>query len=128
MIREKAIRKVCRELGDKPFKWGDMDCCQIARHIYIAIHGNDPATHLQYDSEESALEIISKHGGLAGLMTSILGHSVEVAETQIADILRLDLPHVGEIIGIRVGDGALVPVSTGLHKADLRHAIEGWRI
>lgn len=128
MTREQAVREVCRSLGEKPFKWGDMDCCQIARHIYIAVNGNDPATHLQYDSEESALGIISRHGGLAGLMTSILGPSVAVAETQIADILRLDLPHVGEIIGIRVGDGALVPVSRGLHKADLRHAIEGWRI
>lgn len=115
-------------LGDEPFEWGSMDCCQIPRQLYILLHGEDPASHLQYDSEASALEIMNQYGGLRGLLTSILGDPVRVEETQTADVLRLKLPHVGEIIGIKVPDGALVPVSRGLHKAQLRHAIEGWRI
>jgi hypothetical protein len=122
------VREISMTLGDEAFEWGSMDCCQIARHLYILLHGEDPASHLQYDSEASALEIINQHGDLRGLLTSILGQPIEVSETQTADVLRLKLPHVGEIIGIRVPDGALVPVSRGFHKAQLRHAIEGWRI
>ena len=58
----------------------------------------------------------------------ILGESIDPNETSTADVLLLKLPGVGEIAGVRVPDGALVPLKVGLYRAPLRYALEGWRI
>jgi hypothetical protein len=126
--REEAVRSVTRAFGDQPFAWGRLDCCQLARAVFEAFRGIDPAPELAYSSQEEAEAIMARHGGLVGLLSHILGPSVSVEQTSTADVLLLKLPGVGEIAGVRVPDGALVPLKVGLYRAPLRYALEGWRI
>lgn len=126
--REEAVRSVTRAFGDEPFAWGRLDCCQLARAVFEALRGYDPAPGLVYDTQEEAESIMTRHGGLAGLLGHILGPPVPVDQTSTADVLLLKLPGVGEIAGVRVPDGALVPLKVGLYRAPLRYALEGWRI
>lgn len=128
MTREEAVRSVARALGDQPFTWGAMDCCQLARAVYAAYRGRDPAPGMEYASKDEAEALVARHGGLAGLLTHILGEPIDPNETSTADVLLLKLPGVGEIAGVRVPDGALVPLKVGLYRAPLRYALEGWRI
>ena len=126
--REEAVRSVTRAFGDEPFAWGRLDCCQLARAVFEALRGYDPAPGLVYSTQEEAESIMTRHGGLAGLLGHILGPSVPVEQTSTADVLLLKLPGVGEFAGVRVPDGALVPLKVGLYRAPLRYALEGWRI
>lgn len=126
--REEAVRSVTRAFGDEPFAWGRLDCCQLARAVFEALRGYDPAPGLVYSTQEEAESIMTRHGGLTGLLSHILGASVPVDQTSTADVLLLKLPGVGEIAGVRVPDGALVPLKVGLYRAPLRYALEGWRI
>jgi hypothetical protein len=126
--REEAVRSVTRAFGDQPFAWGRLDCCQLARAVFEALRGYDPAPGLIYTTKEEADTLIEAYGGLAGLFTYILGEPVDPNETSTADVLLLKLPGVGEIAGVRVPDGALVPLKVGLYRAPLRYALEGWRI
>lgn len=128
MTREEAVRSVTKAFGDRPFSWGALDCCQLARAVYKAYRGSDPAIGLDYSSEEEAESIIASHGGLDGLIGSILGDSIEPNAASTADILLLNLPKVGEIIGVKVPGGALVPLKVGLFKAPMNYALKGWRI
>ena len=126
--REEAVRSVTRAFGDEPFAWGRLDCCQLARAVFEALRGYDPAPGLDYSTQEEAEAIMTRHGGLMGLLSHILGPPVPIDQTSTADVLLLKLPGVGEITGVRVPDGALVPLKVGLYRAPLRYALEGWRI
>jgi len=126
--REEAVRSVTRAFGDQPFAWGRLDCCQLARAVFEAFRGIDPAPELAYSSQEEAEAIMARHGGLRGLLSHILGDPCSVDETSTADVLLLKLPGIGELAGVRASDGALVPLKVGLYKAPLRYALEGWRI
>lgn len=128
MTREEAVRSVTKALGEKRFEWGLMDCCQIARAVYIAYRGHDPAPGFSYTSKEKAEEIMANYGGLRGLLSHILGESTHVDNTSTADVLLLKLPGIGEFAGVRVPDGALAPLRVGLYKVPLSYALEGWRI
>ena len=128
MTREEAVRSVSRAFGGEPFAWGRLDCCQLARAVFEAVRGRDPAPELTYSSKDEAEALMARHGGLGGLLTYILGDPCPVDETSTADVLLLKLPGVGEIAGVRVPDGALVPLKVGLYRAPLRYALEGWRI
>ena len=128
MTREEAVRSVTRAFGDQPFAWGRLDCCQLARAVFAAYRGRDPAPGMDYASKDEAEALMARHGGLAGLLTYILGDPCPVNETSTADVLLLKLPGVGELAGVRAGDGALVPIKVGLYRAPLRYALEGWRI
>jgi len=128
VTRYEAVRHVTREWGNAHFSYGLFDCCQFAKDVFKAYRGFDPAPALQYESEEEALEIINDYGGLESLLTHILGSPVSASETRTADVLLLKLPNVGEIAGVRVPDGALVPLKVGLYRAPLRYALQGWRI
>jgi len=79
-------------------------------------------------NEREAIQIIAEAGGLSELMTYVFGNPVKADDAEVGDALKLKLPKTGEVMGVRVPDGALVPVMRGLLKVDLRYAIEGWRI
>lgn len=128
MTRYQAVKAAVRKFEDSPFSYGSFDCCELVREVVKQYRGEDPAPDLAYVNEREAHYIIAEAGGLSELMTHVFGESVDVEDTETADAVKLRLPKVGEIMGVRVPDGVLVPVMRGLIKANLRYAIEGWRI
>lgn len=128
MNRERAVRAVVQRFGNHPFQYGSFDCCELVRQTHYFLRGKDPAPHLQYEDELGANIIIDAHGGLSGLMTTLFGESVNVEATETADPVLIVMPAFGDIMGIRVPNGALVPLKAGLHKVPIKYAVEGWRI
>jgi len=128
MTKYEAVKAAVRKFEDAPFEYGDFDCCEFVREVATLYRGADPAPELIYMNEREALFLIEEAGGLSELMTYVFGNPISVEDTETGDALKLKLPKTGEIMGVRVPDGALVPVMRGLHKAPLRYALEGWRI
>lgn len=128
MTRHEAVRAAVKAYQDAPFDYGTFDCCEFVRQVAIQYRGEDPAPSLSYKDEEGAQRIIEEHGGLSGLMTFVFGDPIEPDDAQVADAVLLRLPKTGPVMGVKVADGALVPVKLGLWKVPLRYALEGWRI
>ena len=128
MTRYEAVKAAVRKFEDTPFEYGGFDCCEFVREVATLYRGADPAPELVYMNEREALFLIEEAGGISELMTYVFGDAVSVEDTETGDALKLKLPKTGEVMGVRVPDGALVPVMRGLLRADLRYALEGWRI
>lgn len=128
MTRYDAVKAAIRKFDNAPFTYGNFDCCEFVREVATVYRGADPAPELVYMDEMEANDLIANFGGLSPLMTYVFGDPIEPEDTNVGDALKLKLPKVGDIMGIRVPDGALVPVMRGLHKVPLRYALEGWRI
>lgn len=128
MTRFDAVKTAVRKFEDSPFQYGAFDCCEFVREVATIYRGQDPAPDLVYVSEREAMQIIAEAGGLSELMTYIFGPAVSPKDTEIGDALKVKLPKTDDVMGVRVPDGALVPVMRGLMKVDLRYALEGWRI
>lgn len=58
-----------------PFEYGKTDCCQFVADCIEAVEPlyGDLAAPFRYGSKREAAAILRKHGGLEGLVTSILG-------------------------------------------------------
>jgi len=128
MTRYEAVRTAVRKFEDAPFDYGAFDCCEFVREVATLYRGADPAPELIYMNEAEAEYLIADFGGLSSLMTYVFGDPISAEDTEVGDALKLKLPKTGEIMGVRVPDGALVPVMRGLLKVNLRYASEGWRI
>ena len=128
MTKYEAVKAAVRKFEDAPFEYGDFDCCEFVREVATLYRGADPAPELVYMNEREALFLIEEAGGISELMTYVFGDCVPVEDTETGDALKLKLPKTGEVMGVRVPDGALVPVMRGLLRVDLRYALEGWRI
>lgn len=128
MTRYEAVKAAVRKFEDAPFAYGNFDCCEFVREVATLFRGADPAPELIYMDELEANHLIADFGGLSPLMTYVFGEAIEPEDTEVGDALLLKLPKIGEIMGVRVPDGGLVPVMRGLHKMPFRYALEGWRI
>lgn len=128
MTRYEAVKAAVCKFDNAPFEYGSFDCCEFVREVATLYRGADPAPELIYMSEREANHIIAEAGGLSELMTYVFGDPVPVEDTEVGDALKLKLPKTGDIMGVRVPDGALVPVMRGLLRVNLRYASEGWRI
>lgn len=62
-----------RRYQDRPFKWGQDDCCLFVADWWQETHGVDPVAHIRgtYDSYESAHAIIDAAGGLLRLIEDL---------------------------------------------------------
>lgn len=128
MTRYEAVKAAVRKFQDEPFAYGAFDCCEFVREVATLYRGRDPAPELIYMSERDANYLIAEAGGLAELMTYVFGAPIEPDAAEVGDALLLKLPKTGAVMGVKVPDGALVPVKRGLLKVSLRYALEGWRI
>ena len=68
-----ALKTVAAEYSDVDGAWGDTDCCQFINSYYSELHGIDHADQFDYAGGTGALKILSKHGGMKGLLTHVLG-------------------------------------------------------
>ena len=85
-----ALHATVEQYRNHPQKWGNWDCCQFAAECVLAMTGVDYRSKFPlYQSEAEALEIIGEHGGMAGLLSSVLGPPVPVARAMRGDIVEL---------------------------------------
>ena len=59
--------------SDKPFLWGQTDCCQFVGACIEYRTGRNPADDFPYEGRRGAVRLLREHGGLDGLLTRIFG-------------------------------------------------------
>lgn len=61
----------------RPFAWGEVDCCLVLADWLVAKGYPDVAADLRgaYRTEDECRTLISRHGGLVALATSVVGRA-----------------------------------------------------
>jgi hypothetical protein len=109
----------------RQFKYGDADCCSFVAHVASELTGEDYRKHITYKSEHEAYGIINDNGGFEALMDSVFkvkGYPKD------GDPCLLQLPLIGEIMGIKYGDGVVCITKSGLAKVSDRYILKGWNL
>ena len=108
----------------REFNYGDADCCQFAAFIAKELTGQDYAADFQYNTEQEADEIVN--GDLKGLIVSILGN--ESDQLKDGDPCLIDMPIVGQIMGIKLGSQVVALTQKGLIRVQDRYLVCGWSV
>lgn len=121
------VQKV-EEWRYRPFEWGVSDCCQFAADVVLALTGTDHrAAFPQYGSREEAEAIIAQHGGMVGLLSSVLGEAKPVARAMRGDVIAADFGD-GIAAGICLGVHSCAPGARGLIFRPTLSAVAAWGV
>lgn len=95
------------KVRDKPFKWGEHDCCLFSSNCVEAMTGVDYMSEYRggYDSQETAWEVL-KGKTLYMTIKKKLGKPVPLAMAQRGDVVY-HVFHNGPAVGISIGQDAL---------------------
>lgn len=89
------LNDTIKAASERPFSWGEFDCCLFAADCALAVCGVDPAADYrgQYDSEASAKRALSKrHGSLEAAWDSCFAR-VNPAYIQRGDVALYQGPN-----------------------------------
>lgn len=132
----KRLDDAVREAAEKPFAWGEHDCCLMAADIIYAITAEDPAADLRgtYSTQEEAAAIILAAGGLSKLANDRCAARgwmrTKPALARRGDLVMLIQPETeGPALGICLGRDAVFPkVGGGLGYIPTLKCVSAWRI
>lgn len=93
----RALRETLLEYKDEQFSFEKRDCCQFVNAYYQRMTGKNIAARFPYDSDFAAQRLITKHGGMLGLLTAALGEPAD------------DEPRPGDIVLVEVGEETEAP-------------------
>ena len=119
------LAKYFAEKKDKPFIWGENDCCRFADGAVIAITGQSMMTSFNYANEKQALRLLKTR--LEELTSKELGQSIKPAFAQRGDVVLIQR---GEMPALAVCDGS-VWHGAGLTKMEtgqMLEAICAWKV
>lgn len=128
----RRLADVVARHADRPFAWGEHDCCTFAADVVEAITGRDPmaAWRGAYVGQLAAARLLREHGGLLGLVSGVLGEPVAPTLALRGDVvLYLQPDHADRpALGVCLGPVFTAPGPAGLAQAPMRLAVHAWRI
>ena len=110
----------------REFSYGDSDCCQFTAFVVKQLTGRDYARQFSYSSEAEADALISAQGDLRDFAASILGEPTGGLKT--GDPVIMDLPQIGQVMGVILGDKLVSVCKRGLIRVDKRYLVCGWAL
>ena len=110
------------EKGD--FQYGDKDCVAFTVFIIRELHGIDYSHELVYSTEEQANEIIESHNGFMNLIDRVLGNPVDYPT--VGHPVMCDLPRIGLLMGVKLGESVAVVTKRGLTTIPDRYIVRSW--
>ena len=110
----------------REFRYGDSDCCQFTAFVVKQLTGRDYALQFSYSSEAEADALISAEGDLRDFAASILGEPTGGLKT--GDPVIMDLPQIGQVMGVILGDKLVSVCKRGLIRVDKRYLVCGWAL
>ena len=129
MNRKVAVRETMLEYAGDPFAWGVLDCCQFAAKVAEKITGTDFSKGFFYASEDDAEGIINSANGLENLVTKILGvDSVGVEFLDVGDPVLVDIPVMGNMIGVFNGNHAIIKLKQRAVLIEGQRILKGWHL
>lgn len=118
-----------------PFKWGENDCCLFACDAIAVLTGIDPAAKSfrgKYTTALGAGRLLKKSGGVEGVAAKQCQKhgfdEVPVAFAQRGDVVLIDLPGIGDTLGICTGVSSVFPGEEGLVENPTLLCRKAWRI
>lgn len=115
--------KALNDWQRREFIYGDSDCCSFVAFIANKLTGRDFSEYLTYSSEREAYDIIESHGSFEELIDSVFG---EPTEPNDGDPCMLELPIIGKIMGIKLGDTVVCVTQKGLARMPIKYLIRSW--
>lgn len=109
----------------REFDYGDSDCCSFVAHVASELTGRDYRSFITYNNEQEAYDIIRSHGSFGALMDSVFGN---IGEPIDGDPCLMNLPIIGEIMGIKFKGGVVCVTKSGLIKLDDRYIVRSWNL
>lgn len=111
------------------FSWGQHDCMLFAASVVQALTGRDVAAQHrgQYKGSQTAAAYTARHGGMATMVTKVLGDPVRPIQARRGDVvMRCD--ERGPALGVCVGAQAAFAGLRGLILRPLDECIQAWPV
>lgn len=115
--------KALNDWQRREFVYGDSDCCSFVAFIANKLTGRDFSEFLTYSSEREAYDMIDEHGSFEALIDRVFG---EPAEPNDGDPCMLELPIIGKVMGIKLGDTVVCVTKKGLTRMPTKYIIRSW--
>lgn len=110
-------------VADRPFVWGEWDCCLFAAHVVHAMTGEDFAkTFRGYRTKNEALKLLQKYGGVSGIASKFL------TEIPTTFACRGDVVEIDAALGICIGQWSMFLTETGLVKLPTLDSVRAWSV
>lgn len=106
------------------FEYGTRDCVVFTSFMIKELHGLDYSHELIYATEQQAYEIIRSHNGFENLIDSVLGAPVN--EPISGHPVMCDLPRIGLLMGVKLGESVAVVTKRGLTTIPDRYIVRSW--
>ncbi|WP_339935151.1 DUF6950 family protein [Vreelandella glaciei] len=103
--------------SERPFSWGEFDCCLFAADCCIAICGVDPAADYRgrYTTEIGAKRVLRNiHGSLEGAWDAHFKR-VRINMRQRGDVVLFDSEH-GRCVGVVWANAIWAVTDEGVHR------------
>lgn len=116
---------------NRPFAWGDFDCCLFVADAVKAMTGHDFAAPYRgrYTTELGALRALKRYGqgSLKNTLTALFGPMLGPRCATDGDIALVKTP-TGDALGLVYRCGIWVTGPNGLDKLPLRFAKGAWEV
>jgi hypothetical protein len=127
-----AVKNIIKDYKDKPFVWGENDCCLFAANSVLALTGKDLAEEFRgkYHTKRGAAIALKKHGfnSIEQLLTAKLGSSIAPLTATYGDVALIE-NHQGELAAGIVFRSSVYCVSPqGLTQLPISTVIRVWRV
>ncbi|KGJ88689.1 DUF6950 family protein [Colwellia psychrerythraea] len=127
-----AVKKIIKDYKDKPFVWGENDCCLFAANTVLVLTGKDLAEEFRgkYHTKLGAARALKKHGftSIEQLLTAKLGQSIAPLTATYGDVALIE-NHQGELAaGIVFRSSVYCVGPQGLIQLPLSNVIHVWRV
>jgi len=111
----------------RPFCWGVTDCCQLAKHAVLTLHGVQ-VDHPPYSTEREALRVLQSFGGYRGQL-ALTHRQVPNSAAQRGDIAIVSgQAPFGEALAVVTATHAHTTGPTGLVAVPRAQWVECWRV
>lgn len=133
------LSRFIEERRNRPFSWGEHDCCLFCADAAVLVCGTDPAAPYRgkYNDEQSAWQALQDYGDgtIAGAWSSCFSE-IEVIQVQRGDVCLFDvnpaaeLPQARHACALSFGSKLwfVTPGDGGLRTLPLSYAVKAWRV
>ena len=114
---------------NRPFVWGEHDCCLWAAYCVRLLTGVDHAAVWRgyYTDARGGLKLLAKSGGVEALATAALGAPIAAKQAQRGDVVLVKAGR-RTALGVCVGPTVAAPGVDGLLFVPMSQWIKAWRV
>lgn len=127
-----TLKLFLAEHKNKPFAWGENDCCLFAANAVLTLTGNDLAPEFRgkYSTKVGAARALKKHGyhSIEQLLNAKLGTPIAPLTATIGDIALIENYDQERAAGVVFRSSVYCVGLTGLIQVPLSSIIYVWRV